>query len=59
MPNPGIYLAPYDPAWPGLFEEERALLEPAMESWLAGLSGRFHHTVSVSPPSGVIVVPVM
>ena len=31
-----IYLAPYDPTWPGRFEDERARLARALSPWLAG-----------------------
>jgi GrpB-like predicted nucleotidyltransferase (UPF0157 family) len=31
-----IQLVPYDAAWPDLFAEERALIEPMLSPWLAG-----------------------
>jgi GrpB-like predicted nucleotidyltransferase (UPF0157 family) len=34
--QPPVVIEPYDPAWPGRFEAERALLEPVLARWLAG-----------------------
>lgn len=31
-----IYLVPYDPTWPGRFEDERARLARTLSPWLAG-----------------------
>lgn len=36
MREESIHLVAYDPVWPGLFEQERALLEPVLSPWLAG-----------------------
>src|SRR5579871_5446462 len=34
--QPPVVIEPYDPTWPTKYEAERALLEPALEPWLAG-----------------------
>lgn len=36
MAEAPIHLLPYDPAWPHLFDEERARLESVLSPWLAG-----------------------
>jgi GrpB-like predicted nucleotidyltransferase (UPF0157 family) len=36
VPEEPIHLSPYNPAWPRLFEQERAHLEPALGQWLTG-----------------------
>jgi len=50
-----VHVADYDPAWPGLFEEERARLEPILAPWL---SGGIHHVGSTSVP-GLAAKPVI
>lgn len=45
----------YDPAWPRLFEAERAALEPVLEPWL---DGRIHHVGSTAIP-GMSAKPVI
>ncbi len=42
-----VEVVDYDPAWPGLFEEERTRLEPVLAPWL---SGGIHHVGSTSVP---------
>ena len=48
-------LVPYDPEWPRLFEEERALLERVLAPWL--LAG-IHHIGSTAIP-GVAAKPII
>ena len=48
-------VVPYDPAWPALFEQERARLEPVLAPWLAG---GIHHVGSTSVP-GLAAKPVL
>lgn len=50
-----IVLAPYDPAWPRRFEEERAALEGALAPWL---EGGIHHIGSTSIP-GIAAKPIL
>lgn len=40
-----VRIVAYDPAWPGEFEAEKALLKPVLASWLAG---DIHHVGSTS-----------
>ena len=39
-----VQIVPYDPAWPSLFEQERALLQEALGEWLAGPVEHFGST---------------
>ena len=55
MSEEPIYLVPYDDAWPGLFERERALLAPALGPWLAG---PIEHIGSTAVP-GLLAKPVI
>jgi len=50
-----VHVVEYDPAWPQLFEEERARLEPILAPWLAG---DIHHVGSTSVP-GLAAKPVI
>jgi GrpB-like predicted nucleotidyltransferase (UPF0157 family) len=50
-----IRLVPWDAAWPGLFEAERALLEPVLSEWLAG---PIEHIGSTAVP-GLVAKPVI
>jgi GrpB-like predicted nucleotidyltransferase (UPF0157 family) len=34
--QPPVVIAPYDPAWPAMFEAERALIMPLLAPWAAG-----------------------
>jgi len=34
--QPPVVIAPYDPAWPAMFEAERDLLTPVLAPWAAG-----------------------
>jgi GrpB-like predicted nucleotidyltransferase (UPF0157 family) len=50
-----LAIVPYDPAWPGMFEAERARLEAVLEPWLeAGI----HHVGSTSVP-GLPAKPII
>lgn len=49
-----IVLAPYDPAWPVLFEEERARLQTAIGEWAADIQ----HVGSTSIP-GIAAKPII
>ncbi|HEX5727239.1 MAG TPA: GrpB family protein [Longimicrobiaceae bacterium] len=51
-----VRLAPYDPAWPGLFAAEAARLAPVLEAH--GLSLRLEHVGSTSVP-GLAAKPVL
>jgi GrpB-like predicted nucleotidyltransferase (UPF0157 family)/GNAT superfamily N-acetyltransferase len=42
-----IQLSPYDPHWPALFEQERAVLEGALGAWV---TGGIHHVGSTAVP---------
>lgn len=57
MPEQGapICLVEYDPRWPRLFEEERALLHSILEPWLAG---PIEHIGSTAVP-GLAAKPVI
>ena len=50
-----VEIVPYDPAWPGEFEAEKARLEPVLAPWLAGA---IHHVGSTSIP-GLAAKPVI
>jgi GrpB-like predicted nucleotidyltransferase (UPF0157 family) len=50
-----IVVVPYDPAWPKLFEEERAILESLLKQWLAG---PVEHVGSTAVP-GLAAKPVI
>ena len=53
--GPGtIVLAPYDPAWPAVFEEERARLQAAIGEWAADIQ----HVGSTSIP-GIAAKPII
>lgn len=34
--QPPVVIAPYDPAWPAMFEAERELIAPVLAPWAAG-----------------------
>jgi GrpB-like predicted nucleotidyltransferase (UPF0157 family) len=53
-PADTIILAPYDPAWPGLFEEEQARLQAAIGQWAADIQ----HVGSTSIP-GIAAKPII
>jgi GrpB-like predicted nucleotidyltransferase (UPF0157 family) len=50
-----VEIVPYDAAWPGRFEAERALLEQALAPWL---KGGIHHVGSTAVP-GLAAKPVI
>lgn len=50
-----IRLAPYDPAWPERFEQERVALEQAIGQWT---TGGIHHVGSTAVP-GLAAKPVI
>jgi GrpB-like predicted nucleotidyltransferase (UPF0157 family) len=50
-----IYLMPYDPTWPGQFEEERDRLADVLAAWLAG---PIEHIGSTAIP-GLVAKPVI
>jgi GrpB-like predicted nucleotidyltransferase (UPF0157 family) len=50
-----IFVTEYDPRWPGLFEQERALLAPVLAPWLAG---PIEHIGSTAVP-GLAAKPVI
>lgn len=50
-----VEIVPYDPAWPSLFEGERALLEVTLAPWLAG---PIEHIGSTAVP-GLAAKPVI
>lgn len=50
-----IWLAPYDPAWPGRFAEERAVLSEAIGAWA---TGGIHHVGSTAVP-GLDAKPII
>ena len=51
---PPIYLADYNPAWPQLFEQERARLQAEIGEWAAGIQ----HVGSTSIP-GIVAKPII
>ena len=55
MSEEPISLVPYDPAWPQLFEQERAELEAVLRPWLAG---PIEHIGSTAVP-GLTAKPVI
>jgi GrpB-like predicted nucleotidyltransferase (UPF0157 family) len=55
VPEQPIYLVAYDPAWPRLFEEERAQIEPALRPWL---TGPIEHIGSTAIP-GLAAKPII
>ncbi len=50
-----VRIVPYDPVWPGMFEEERAVLEDAIGSWV---TDGIHHVGSTAVP-GLSAKPVI
>jgi GrpB-like predicted nucleotidyltransferase (UPF0157 family)/ribosomal protein S18 acetylase RimI-like enzyme len=50
-----IELAPYDPAWPERFEDERTALEEAIGEWV---TGGIHHVGSTAVP-GLTAKPIV
>jgi GrpB-like predicted nucleotidyltransferase (UPF0157 family) len=50
-----VRIAPYDPAWPDRFEEERALLTQAIGDWVVG---GIHHVGSTAVP-GLAAKPII
>ncbi len=50
-----VHISPYDPLWPRRFEEERALLAPALSPWL---EGPIEHIGSTAVP-GLAAKPVI
>jgi GrpB-like predicted nucleotidyltransferase (UPF0157 family) len=50
-----IFLVDYDPAWPRLFEEERAALESVLRRWL---TGPIEHIGSTAVP-GLTAKPII
>ena len=50
-----VTVVPYDPAWSGLFEDERALLERVLAPWL---EGGVHHIGSTAIP-GLAAKPII
>lgn len=50
-----VRIAPYDPTWPGRFEQERAALAGAIGDWVVG---GIHHVGSTSVP-GLAAKPVI
>jgi GrpB-like predicted nucleotidyltransferase (UPF0157 family) len=50
-----IRIVPYDPAWPGSFESERAALEAAIGGWAVG---GIHHVGSTAVP-GLAAKPIV
>lgn len=55
QPDAPVEIAPYDPAWPGLFEEEKTTLERALSAWLVG---PIEHIGSTAIP-GLAAKPVI
>jgi GrpB-like predicted nucleotidyltransferase (UPF0157 family) len=55
MSEEPIHLVPYDPAWPRLFDEERARLAAVLSPWLAG---PIEHIGSTAVP-GLTAKPVI
>lgn len=50
-----VDLAPYDPAWPRKFEQERVRLAPVLAPWLAGT---IEHIGSTAVP-GLVAKPII
>jgi GrpB-like predicted nucleotidyltransferase (UPF0157 family) len=50
-----VQVVPYDPAWRGRFDAEKALLEPAIGRWI---TGGIHHVGSTAVP-GLAAKPVI
>jgi GrpB-like predicted nucleotidyltransferase (UPF0157 family) len=55
MSLPRSVVVPYDPAWPQLFERERARLEEVLKPWL---EGGIHHIGSTSVPT-LVAKPII
>lgn len=55
MQSARVHIEPYDPAWPELFERERALLEPVLGGVV---TGGIHHAGSTAVP-GLDAKPVI
>lgn len=55
MAEEQIYLMPYDPAWPRLFDDERLQLEPILRPWL---EGPIEHIGSTAVP-GLAAKPIV
>ncbi len=55
MAQQPIQVVPYDAGWPARFEEERAVLHPALAPWLAG---PIEHVGSTAVP-GLVAKPVI
>jgi GrpB-like predicted nucleotidyltransferase (UPF0157 family) len=53
--SPPVRLAPYDPAWPALFQAEREQLEVALDRWI---HGGIEHVGSTSVP-GLAAKPII
>jgi GrpB-like predicted nucleotidyltransferase (UPF0157 family) len=53
--QPPVVIAPYDPAWPGRFEAERAVLARVLEPWLVG---PIEHVGSTAVP-GLAAKPIV
>jgi GrpB-like predicted nucleotidyltransferase (UPF0157 family) len=53
-----VEIVSYDPAWPSLFQQERALLEAALGKWLAGPIEHFGST-SVPGLAAKAVIDIM
>lgn len=52
---PPVYIEPYDPLWPEMFREEKALLEPVLRPWMVG---EIEHIGSTSIP-GLPAKPII
>jgi GrpB-like predicted nucleotidyltransferase (UPF0157 family) len=50
-----VEVVPYDPSWPSLFDQERAVLEQSLAPWLAG---PIEHVGSTAVP-GLVAKPVI
>ena len=50
-----VQIVPYDPAWPSLFEQERTLLEAALETWLTGPIEHFGSTAVPGLPAKPVI----
>ncbi len=50
-----VHIAPYDPSWPSLFGQERAILESTLAPWL---TGTIEHIGSTAVP-GLVAKPVI
>lgn len=53
-PDEALFIADYDPRWPHLFEEERALIQDAIGEWIVAIE----HFGSTSIP-GIAAKPVI